>query len=86
MLGLLTNAHPPTRGRVFTDAQRRTRRFTSTGRGNSAKSATSNDPNAGSPTITLLRLLLPLGRAIIWTLVGDYARRKASAQPHPPNP
>jgi hypothetical protein len=36
-----------------------------------------NDPNAGSPTITLLRLLLPLGRAVIRTLDATYARLKA---------
>jgi hypothetical protein len=36
-----------------------------------------NDPNAGSPTITLLRLLLPLGRAVIWTSVEDYDPRRA---------
>ena len=45
-----------------------------------------NDPNAGSPTITLLRLLLPLGRTVIWTLVAVPAYPKANREPHPPNP
>lgn len=40
----------------------------------------SNDPNAGSPTITLLRLLLPLGRAVIRTstVVASLPKKAAS--------
>jgi hypothetical protein len=42
-----------------------------------------NDPNAGSPTITLLRLLLPLGRAVIRTLVLQPTRE--GRETGPPN-
>jgi len=37
-----------------------------------------NDPNAGSPTITLLRLLLPLGTAVSRTSAEERACREAN--------
>jgi hypothetical protein len=43
------------------------RRFVNWFAGRSAGAGTDNDPSAGSPTETLLRLLLPLNDKVQWT-------------------